>query len=64
MSATPTSLARTASIGWGVDGYGRRYICSSDYEGGRAVVVCPLDPGFFLDCLDILREQAELEVQS
>lgn len=57
-----TDKQNKAVIGWGVDGYGDRHICSSAYEAGRAVVVCPLEPGMFLDCLDILREQAESEV--
>lgn len=58
-----TGKQNKSVIGWGVDGYGNRHICSSAYEAGREVVVCPLEPGFFLDCLDLLREQAELEVR-
>lgn len=62
-STVDTGKNVRAVIGWGVDGYGDRHICSSAYEAGRAVVVCPLEPGFFLDCLDLLREQAESEAR-
>lgn len=44
-------------LGWGVDGYGNRHICSSDFCGGSYVLFSPLGNANFYDCIDLLEEQ-------
>jgi len=44
-------------LGWGVDGYGNKFICSSDFYGGSYVLFSPLGNANFYDCIDLLEEQ-------
>jgi len=42
---------------WGVDGFGKKFICSPDFMDGRYVLFSPLCNGYFYDCIDMLEAQ-------